>query len=57
MAEQIERHMDFPKPGGEHKQSKYRKFLKKQKVREERRRAKKDPDCPNGYKKYTGWEY
>jgi hypothetical protein len=57
MNEQIERHMDFPKKDGSHKRSRYRDFLKKSKKREERRKAKLDPECQPTYKKYEGWEY
>jgi hypothetical protein len=57
MNEQIERHMDFPKKDGSHKRSRYRDFLKKSKKREERRKAKLDPECQPTYKKYHGWEY
>jgi hypothetical protein len=35
---------------------KYHKFLKRQKVRHERRRAKANPECPSGYGKYNGYE-
>ncbi len=41
--EQIERHMDIPKKDGSHHKSKYRDWLKKSKVRVERRKAKLDP--------------
>ena len=34
----------------------YHAFLKRQKVRIERRRAKRDPECVPGYGKYQGWE-
>lgn len=34
----------------------YHKFLKKRKVRVERRRAKENPECPLGYGKYKGYE-
>lgn len=34
----------------------YHKFLKKHKRRIERRRAKRDPECPPGYGKYSGYE-
>jgi hypothetical protein len=57
MQEQIERHMDWPKKDGSHKKSKYRDFLKKSKTREERRKAKLDPECQPTYNKYQGWEY
>jgi hypothetical protein len=57
MSEQIERYFDSPKKGGEHKQSKYRKYLKKSKIREERRKAKQDPECFDTYRKYKGYEY
>ena len=32
-----------------------RKFIKKLKARLERRRAKKDPDCPPGYGRFNGY--
>lgn len=35
---------------------KYHKFLKVQKRRIERRRAKKNPECVPAYKKYSGYE-
>ncbi len=34
----------------------YHKFLKQQKVRVERRRAKRNPECPPGYGRYRGYE-
>ena len=57
MAEQIERYFDNVKPGGEHPTTKRRKLYKKQKAREERRKAKLDPECQPTYNKYEGWEY
>ena len=57
MAEQIERYMDHVKRGGEHKAFDARRFSKKQKKREERRKAKLDPECQETYGKYSGWEY
>ena len=35
---------------------KYHKFLKKQKLRVERRKAKQDPECIPSYRKYKGYE-
>ena len=43
--------------GGRNRHAAYRKFMKRQKVRAERRRAKSDPDCTPGYKKHSGWEW
>ena len=57
MAEQIERHMDKVKRGGEHPAFDARRFSEKQKKREERRKAKIDPECQPTYNKYQGWEY
>jgi hypothetical protein len=34
----------------------YHKFIKRQKNRIERRRAKHNPDCVPAYGKYKGWE-
>jgi hypothetical protein len=34
----------------------YHQYLKKQKAKVERRRAKKDPECVPMYGKYLGWE-
>jgi hypothetical protein len=34
----------------------YHKFLKKRKSRIERRKAKANPECLNGYGRYKGWE-
>ena len=36
--------------------SKYHKFLKKNKARNERKKAKRDPSCQPGYGKYRGYE-
>ncbi len=49
--EQIEREFDNPK------NRKSRKEYKQKKHRRERRRAKYDPECPNEYRKYSGYEY
>lgn len=35
---------------------KYHRFVKKQKNRLERRRAKRNPECIPGYNKHNGWE-
>ena len=32
-----------------------RRFLKVVRNRKERRRAKRQPDCPPGYRRYYGW--
>lgn len=32
-----------------------KKYLRKRKNRAERRNAKKDPECPASYGKYSGW--
>ena len=32
------------------------RYLKKEKNRSERRRAKQDPECDPSYGKYSGWE-
>jgi len=56
-SQQIERHMDAPKKGGEHRQSAFRQCLKKGKIKRERIRAKLDPECFPEYRKYAGWEY
>lgn len=37
-------------------EGRYHRSLKKQKRRSERRRAKHDPECEPGYKKYYGYE-
>ena len=55
--EQIEHHWDRTKRGGEKRKCAYRKANKKDKIRVERRRAKKDPECDPHYRKYMGWEY
>jgi len=34
----------------------HHRFIKRQKARIERRRAKRDPECTPGYGKYRGWE-
>ena len=34
----------------------YHWWLKKWKARQERRKAKKNPNCNPGYGKYRGWE-
>lgn len=34
----------------------HRQFLKRQKSRSERRRAKRDPETLPGYGRYTGWQ-
>lgn len=34
----------------------YHQFLKRQKHRNERRRARLKPDCLHGYGRYRGWE-
>ena len=34
----------------------YHRFIKKQKRRSERRRAKQNPECAPSYGKYKGWE-
>lgn len=34
----------------------YHKFIKKYKVRAERRQAKRDPECQAAYRKYAGYE-
>lgn len=52
--EQIEHGFDYPKHG-ESRIS--RKKDKKLKLRRERRRAKRDPECPSEYRKYSGYEY
>lgn len=57
MAEQIERHMDCIKKDGSHKKVGFRDHLKKSKKRQERRKAKLDPECQPTYGKYQGWEY
>jgi len=57
MTEQIERHLDYVKKDGSHPKSKYREWLKKSKIRSERRKAKVDPECQPTYNKYQGWEY
>jgi len=36
--------------------SNYHRFIKKQKHRVERRKAKKNPQCSPGYGKYRGYE-
>lgn len=33
-----------------------KKYLKKVKVRYERRKARQNPDCIRCYRKYNGWE-
>lgn len=38
------------------RKSGYHQWLKKHKRRQERRRAKKDPQCVPAYKKYNGYE-
>lgn len=35
---------------------KYHRFLKKSKLRRERRRAKQNPECIATYRKYCGYE-
>ena len=57
MAEQIERYFDKVKRGGEHPARDARRLSKKSKIREERRKAKLDPECQPTYNKYEGWEY
>lgn len=32
-----------------------RKFFKRVKMRSERRKAKLNPECPSGYKRYSGY--
>lgn len=34
----------------------YHRFIKQQKNRQERRRAKRNPECQHGYGRYRGWE-
>jgi hypothetical protein len=34
----------------------WHRFLKKMKLRNERRRAKRNPECMPGYKRYRGYE-
>ena len=34
----------------------YHRFIKKQKLRIERRRAKQNPECAPAYSRYAGWE-
>jgi len=54
--EQIEHHLDqlFKKWGnGSHS----RRWVKKQKIRQERRRVRRNPECAVKYRKYYGYEY
>jgi len=47
----------FEKADGKSKRAGgYHQWLKRQKARIERRRAKRDPECRPGYGKYRGWE-
>lgn len=60
MVPQIERRMEHwlgfnGKPWGMVRTSK--KWLKKIKLRSERRRAKSDPECAPYYRKYGGWDW
>ena len=57
MSVKIERHFDHPKKDGSHKQSVFRKWLKKSKIRTERRKAKLNPEAFPAYRKFQGWEY
>lgn len=34
----------------------YHAYIKRQKNRLERRRARRQPDCVSGYGRYNGWE-
>jgi len=34
----------------------WHRFLKKRKLRKERRRAKKNPECQSAYRRYKGYE-
>ena len=56
---QIERKLDHlfgvSKPWGEVRFSK--KFVKRQKLRVERHRAKIDPECQPLYRRYSGWDW
>ena len=56
-SQQIEHEFDRTKPGGEHRTDAFRRANKKNKIRKERRRAKKNPECDPQYRKYDGWEY
>ena len=54
--EQIERFMDGMRR--KHSNNHYsRRWMKKVKIRQERRRAKANPECVVKYRKYYGWEY
>jgi len=37
--------------------TKSRRYVKKAKLRSERRRANRDPETPPTYRRYSGWEY
>lgn len=52
LTEQIEHHMHCW--GGKNRSQ---RWVKTQKHRTERRRAKANPECPPYYRKYSGWEY
>lgn len=55
--EQIERELDYlfhsKRKVVQHSHKKH----KKRKLRTERRRAKKDPECLPEYRRYNGWEW
>lgn len=55
--EQIEHAWDRTKRGGEKRKSAYRKAIKKNNIRGERRRANADLEYHPEYRKYEGWEY
>lgn len=38
------------------RRSRYHSWLKKAKNRVERRKAKRNPECQHGYRRYNGWE-
>lgn len=42
--------------GGRYGKGEYHRFLKREKARKERRRAKKNPECTPAYARYSGWE-
>ncbi len=54
--EQIEHHFDGLRRRHRHN-SRSRRWEKKCKLRKERRRSKRDPQCVPLYRKYKGWEY
>jgi len=42
--------------GGISRRANYHKWLKRQKARAERRKAKQNPECTPTYGRYKGWE-